>query len=57
MSERSWAETDASAIPENAELQSVISQLTNPTRLFSQAAVLARPSPVPKIPGVYAWYF
>ena len=25
--------------------------------LFSSAEVLSRPSPVPKAPGVYAWYF
>ena len=28
-----------------------------PRRLWSRAEVLARPSPVPKAPGVYAWYF
>ena len=28
-----------------------------PQRLWSRAEVLARPSPVPKAPGVYAWYF
>jgi hypothetical protein len=26
-------------------------------RLYSRSEVLARPSPVPKQPGVYAWYF
>lgn len=28
-----------------------------PRRLWSRAEILARPSPVPKAPGVYAWYF
>jgi hypothetical protein len=28
-----------------------------PRRLWSRAEVLSRPSPVPKSPGVYAWYF
>src|SRR5260370_14494090 len=31
--------------------------LLRPQRLWSRAEVLARPSPVPKAPGVYAWYF
>jgi hypothetical protein len=28
-----------------------------PNRLWSRQEVLSRPSPVPKAPGVYAWYF
>src|SRR6476620_466398 len=28
-----------------------------PQHLWTRAEVLARPSPVPKAPGVYAWYF
>ena len=31
--------------------------LLRPQRLWSTAEVLARPSAVPKTPGVYAWYF
>jgi hypothetical protein len=32
-------------------------ELLAPSRLWSRAEVLARPCPVPKEPGVYAWYF
>ncbi len=32
-------------------------ELLAPARLWSRAAVLASPSPVPREPGVYAWYF
>jgi hypothetical protein len=31
--------------------------LLQPDRLFSRTEVLARPSPVPRQSGVYAWYF
>jgi GIY-YIG catalytic domain len=31
--------------------------LVDPTRVFSRAEILGRPSPVPAVPGVYAWYF
>ena len=31
--------------------------LMKPGRLWTRAEVLSRPSPVPKSPGVYAWYF
>lgn len=31
--------------------------LLHPARLFGRDEVLAQPSPVPKGPGVYAWYF
>jgi len=31
--------------------------LLKPSRLWTRAEVLSRPSPVPKAPGVYAWYF
>ena len=31
--------------------------LLAPTKLWSREEVLSRPSPVPKQPGVYAWYF
>ncbi|MFB1498000.1 MAG: GIY-YIG nuclease family protein [Thiocapsa sp. N5-Cardenillas] len=32
-------------------------QMLAPARLWSRAEVLASPSPVPREPGVYAWYF
>lgn len=32
-------------------------ELLQPTRLWSRAEVLARPCPVPRAAGVYAWYF
>src|SRR3982750_4095219 len=31
--------------------------LLSPAHLYSRGEVLARPSPVPKAPGVYAWFF
>ncbi|HEX8983268.1 MAG TPA: hypothetical protein VF792_10890 [Ktedonobacterales bacterium] len=31
--------------------------LLSPTRLWSRAEILSSPSPVPRAPGVYAWYF
>jgi hypothetical protein len=34
-----------------------VSQLLEPQRLFTRAEVLTRPSPVPAVAGVYAWYF
>lgn len=38
-------------------MDAVIQQLTSPLKLWSRAEVLARPCPVPKRPGIYAWYF
>lgn len=35
----------------------VVTQLLTPTHLYTRAEVLSRPSPVPKAPGIYAWYF
>ena len=32
-------------------------ELLRPPRLYSASEVLARPSPVPALPGIYAWYF
>lgn len=40
-----------------ANLENIIAALTEPSRLFSRENVLAKPSPVPKQPGLYAWYF
>ena len=37
--------------------EEVIEKLTNPERLYSRSEVLAKPSPVPKSRGIYAWYF
>lgn len=34
-----------------------IDALIHPTRLFSRREVLAKDCPVPRKPGVYAWYF
>src|SRR6478672_2547016 len=34
-----------------------MSRLLAPDHLFTAAEVLAKPSPVPKAAGVYAWYF
>lgn len=31
--------------------------LLHPAKLWTKSQILARPSPVPKAPGVYAWYF
>jgi Ser/Thr protein kinase RdoA (MazF antagonist) len=38
------------------ELISLPQELLHPQKLFSRDDVLTRPSPVPKQPGVYAWY-
>lgn len=35
----------------------MLQHLTRPSRLWSHAEVLVRPSPVPAEPGIYAWYF
>lgn len=35
----------------------VAAPLLHPARLWTRAEVLARPSPVPATPGIYAWYF
>ena len=32
-------------------------QVTKPERLWSRSEVLAKSSPVPRGPGLYAWYF
>lgn len=39
------------------ELRRDYPDLLAPERLWSRAEVLTSPSPVPKSPGVYAWYF
>lgn len=35
----------------------MVSRIARPDRLWSRFECLARPSPVPKGPGLYAWYF
>lgn len=35
----------------------VLTRLLTPARLYTRDEVLDRPSPVPKVAGVYAWYF
>jgi Methyltransferase domain len=35
----------------------ICDNLLRPTRLWTRDEVLTRPSPVPRAPGVYAWYF
>ena len=39
------------------DAKDVLDGLVQPTRLWSRAEVLARPSPVSSRPGVYGWYF
>lgn len=41
----------------SSETVTVPPQQLAPARLWSRAEVLASPSPVPREPGVYAWYF
>jgi hypothetical protein len=36
---------------------SLCDELLNPSRLWTRAEILSRPSPLPKLAGVYAWYF
>lgn len=39
------------------ELLAVLDALTRPVQLATGAEGLARPCPVPRMPGIYAWYF
>ncbi|MDQ0825591.1 hypothetical protein QFZ60_001764 [Arthrobacter sp. B2I5] len=39
------------------DIAEVITQLLMPARLYTREEVLERPSPVLKVPGIYAWYF
>ena len=39
------------------DLRLLYPALLAPQRVWSRTEVLASPSPVPKSPGVYAWYF
>ena len=38
-------------------LRSALHELLEPKRLLSCREILARPCPIPKVPGIYAWYF
>src|SRR5690349_16291416 len=42
---------------EQQEVERAILALLNPRRLYCRTEVLNQPSPVPRSPGVYAWYF
>jgi hypothetical protein len=44
-------------VPHVPDLTDVVRTLTSPQRVFSRAEVLAKPCPVPKERGVYAWFF
>jgi hypothetical protein len=35
----------------------VLTRLLTPERLYTRDEVLDRSSPVPRVPGIYAWYF
>lgn len=39
------------------DIAEVITQLLMPARPYTREEVLERPSPVLKVPGIYAWYF
>ncbi|MGJ5813679.1 GIY-YIG nuclease family protein [Paludibaculum fermentans] len=48
------------AVESHCELDipfSICDELLRPDRLWTRAEILSLPSPVPKAPGVYAWYF
>jgi hypothetical protein len=48
----------AAPLGDTARMQSaVLTQLLYPGRIWSRTECLTRPSPVPAVPGVYAWYF
>lgn len=35
----------------------LLNQLLQPSRVWRRSELLSRPSPIPKLPGLYAWYF
>jgi hypothetical protein len=49
--------TATTAISNLPDLQAVVLALTDPQRVFSRSEMLAKPCPVPKERGVYAWFF
>jgi hypothetical protein len=38
-------------------MEHYLNVLVNPSKLYTRKEILQRNSPVPKEPGVYAWYF
>jgi len=38
-------------------MKAAAASLTHPAKLWARSEILTRPSPVPKKPGVYAWFF
>ena len=38
-------------------MEAIIYELVKPTKVFSRSEVLPRDSPVPRSPGIYAWFF
>jgi hypothetical protein len=46
-----------STVHERDDIPPPAPELLEPERLWSRSEVLASPSPVPREPGVYAWYF
>ena len=38
-------------------MEKIIDELVNPSRVYARVEVLPRDSPVPRSPGVYAWFF
>lgn len=39
------------------ENAAVVAQLLKPPHLYTREEALSRPSPVPRVSGIYAWYF
>jgi hypothetical protein len=44
-------------LPDVEHLTNGTGELLAPGRVWSRSEMLSRNSPVPKLPGVYAWYF
>ena len=40
-----------------AHYEAIAEAITAPSHLFTRAEVLATPSPIPAISGLYGWYF
>ena len=38
-------------------MEQIINELIHPSKVYSRAEVLPRDSPIPRSPGVYAWFF
>lgn len=50
-------ESLSTRIAEESHLEAVVQQLTQPARVWRRSECLARPSALPREPGLYAWYF